>query len=247
MELFNKNIKMHKGETFSIKFTIRTENNEPYIIYYKIDNPYFLLSISDSAYEQSEGFVRNYWLSLENVPKFELTRPFNISDLKNSSYTDQPKYTDWNEVENSFKTSEKTTITGYYNGESVEISPEFAVFYLDGKGYKYYDSIARKMVDYNLDFVKTFTTGETSDLVSQNYYYNVQLVSGTDTKSYLETLAENNNVQYDEDYTKEELYELLLSNKISLPKNFDIEQPVGKIDLCYPILSNGKIQVVNLL
>lgn len=241
MQLFNKNIKIHRGETFSLKFSIRTEDGAPYIISDEFTNPYFLLSISDSMYAEPKRFIKNYWLSLDNIPRFELTRPIDIKSIKYGTANTVSKYNTLGHIGDSF--DEYGYISGYLNGEHVVIYPKF-VFYNKDEGYAYWDG--EKMVEYHLDFVKTFNSFDTESLVSQNYYYDLKFVSGIDTLTYLKSLAEAHvgNVNCE---SVEELYRILVDNNVVLPKDFDVTQPIGKIDVNYPLLSTGKIQVVNYL
>lgn len=102
------------------------------------------------------------------------------------------------------------------------------------------------MLPYSLNLVKTFTVDDTYDLTSQNYYYDLQLVSGTDTLSYLRSLAET--VGINSTYMNiQTVYDRLLAKNVVLPKDFSITQPIGTIDMSIPLLSNGKIQVINYL
>lgn len=204
MQLFNKNIKIHRGETFSLQFNIRTEDGAPYIISSEFNNPYFLLSISDSIHFEPDRYVKNYWLSLNNIPRFELTRPLELSSIKNGVGNSTPKYNSFVELKNDFVDFGK--ITGYLNNELVEISQGYCIFYSQSEGYKYWNG--DDLVDYSLTFVKTFTKDDTIELVSQNYYYDLLLVSAIHSES-----SDG---------------ELLIS-----------------VDTSYPLLSNGKIQVVN--
>lgn len=139
MQLFNKNIKIHRGETFSLQFSIRTENGAPYIISDEIANPYVLLSISDSLHAERGRYVKNYWLSLKNVLRFELTRPLNIKDIKNNSgLTSGPKYDSMRAIAAAFIADGQ--ISGYVNHTNVVIKPQYCVFYSKDDGYCYYDT-----------------------------------------------------------------------------------------------------------
>lgn len=87
METNRHSIKAYRGETFTVDKVLRNKDGSPYIISNELPNPYLLLSVSSSEYAQKDRIIRNYWLSLENFPRFTLTQPINSSEISGWSST----------------------------------------------------------------------------------------------------------------------------------------------------------------
>lgn len=85
METFKHAIKAYRGETFTIDKVIRNQDGTPFVISNELQNPHFLISVSNTKYSQENRFVRNYWLSLEDFPKFTMTRPLDTKYIENWS------------------------------------------------------------------------------------------------------------------------------------------------------------------
>ena len=82
METNRHSIKAHRGETFTIDKVLKNSDGSPYIISNELRNPYLLISVTDTQYGQANRFYRNYWLSLEDYPRFTLTNPLDASEIQ---------------------------------------------------------------------------------------------------------------------------------------------------------------------
>lgn len=238
--LTNKNeLHIYRGETFTIDKYFQNKDGSPYIVSSELNNPYWLLSISNTTYYQENRTVKNYWLPV-NVPRFKTTVPVALTDIKTSSAGNTPLYT-------SFTDNITFPIVGYYNSQPVSFEPDDCVFYteVDGvKTYKYWDNGWK---DYICRIVKTFTQDDTSDLFAQNYLFSITLVSGMTIDDYIRNLATDYELAV-EGFTTEQLYEILVNQvELKFPENFSITQPVGYIDTSYPILEPTKMKVLNVL
>ena len=85
MKTLNNEITVHREETFTMEKIVQNKDGSPYIISNKLNNPYWLLSISTTRYEQENRYVKNYWLSLKDHPRFTNTRAVNLKSLKYSA------------------------------------------------------------------------------------------------------------------------------------------------------------------
>lgn len=81
METNRHFIKAHRGETFTIDKVLQNKDGSPYIISNELQNPYLLISVTGSQYDNSKTFYRNYWLNLENFPRFTRTTPVNSNEI----------------------------------------------------------------------------------------------------------------------------------------------------------------------
>jgi hypothetical protein len=92
METNRHAIKAHRGETFTIDKVLRNKDGSPYIISNEIKNPYLLISVVDASHSQENRFFRNYWLDLQNYPRFTLNRPLDSSEI--SGWSRESKFPD---------------------------------------------------------------------------------------------------------------------------------------------------------
>lgn len=94
METNRHSIRAHVGETFTMDKVVRNRDGSPYIINNELQNPYILLTVSDNEYGQFNGFYRNYWLRLNDYPRFTLTQPLHYSKIEGwgSSADPFPEY-----------------------------------------------------------------------------------------------------------------------------------------------------------
>ena len=244
MQMYKNELVIYRGEAFTLDYAIQFANGAPFIISNELNNPYFLLSISNTAFSQNSREVRNYWLSLENYKKFTLTEPLDLQSLKVSATSNESVYKSFNDI-TSFP------ITGVYlNGKLVSsISENHAVFYnsLEPGKYKYWSE--DKWVDYECRVVCPFVSGDTKTWSAQKYYYTIQLVTGIDMREYLVTqYSELHPESYQQigDLDNIELYNSLKKDVV-FPEDFDVTQPLAITSDSIPILSPTSIKVISYM
>lgn len=155
MQLRGKEIIVHRGETFTLDMSIKNRDGTPFIIDKELSNCYLLFSISSSKYTQSNRYLKNWWLDLANVPKFNSTIPVKIAEFTyNNLAADDEGYA------------------------YVYVSTEDGV-----TKYKYWDGA--KFVDYDFRIKKTFLNTDTDNWSEKSYVYSLSFVSGSDSKDYL--------------------------------------------------------------
>ena len=172
MQVFKNELRVYRGESFTIDKTLQNRDGTPYIISSALANPYFLLSVSNTQYAQENRYIKNYWLNLDNFPRFESTQVFDIRTLKTENGGNISRYNEFDDVDDE-------VLHGYLNGLYVEVELTGYAVCTDGTGYKYWNG--SRWQDYECRIVKTFTTEDTSEWISQNYFYSIQLVSGAET------------------------------------------------------------------
>lgn len=243
MQTYKNELTVTRGETFTIDKLLQNKDGSPYIVSNKLNNPFWLLSISNTVYSQENRYVKNYWLPVSS-PKFNSTNAVNIKDIKVSNDVNaMSKY-------NSIHDVISFPIVGYYNNSYVSFDDGTdSVFYeFDENGnatYLYWDDENNQWIEYECRIIKTFLQNDTKDWLSQNYQYSIQLVSGILVREYLENVAEDFGIAFDENMSDYELYNMLLNLKVKFPKDFDVEQALGSIDTMYPILEATKIKVLD--
>lgn len=242
MQMYKNELVIYRGEAFTLDYEIKYQDGTPYIVSNKLDNPYLLLSISNTAFSQNKREVRNYWYPLSDKPRFTLTEPLDIQDFKKAAENGESLYSSFDDI-TSFP------IKGVYlNGEFVsELTAEHAVFSnsLEPGKFKYWKN--GKWNDYALRLVQPFTSNDTKEWLAQKYYYTIQLVNGTDLRNYLLTLYNESYPNEDADtFTNYELYNSL-KDTVDFPEDFDITQPLAIIAQSIPLLSPVSITVISYM
>lgn len=180
MQVRNNEVNVVRGETWTMSRRIENRDGSPFIVCSELTNPYWLITITSDYYRQSSRYIINKWLNLKDFPRFKITQPVNISDYGFSFSDKNPTLPFINQEDPEIDfTGDETT--GYAN---------VALFYeKDADGvinYKYWEYINNekddyegKWVDYKCLITTTFGNNITSQWTGQNYYYSIDLVSGS--------------------------------------------------------------------
>ena len=227
MQVHNNEITVHRGETFTVSKIIRNRDYSPYIVSSKLANPYWLLTVTSSRYNQANRYVLNKWLNLAELPRFEFTKPVPIGDGLR------------------FETAQ---LPFGYEGDETSGYANVAVF-TDGNEYKYWvydntdeDDFAGHWEDYECKFTTLFGNDVTSDWSEQTYLYSIFLVSGNSTYEYLKTTCEMLGITLTEDVVS--MYNEISKIDPSLVESIENpERPIVRCDVVYPILASTKINV----
>ena len=170
MKTYNNEIVVRRNETFSIDKYVVNRDGSPYIVSSRIENPYFLLTVASSKYEQTDRYVLNKWLSLTNQPRFTSTIFENIADHQTEVWDG---------------TWANAILPAGYEGDSTVYANEAAFYLQDANGqltYKYWiysgDAYKGSWSDYKLRLITSFQKGITSNWIEQNYTYGILLVGG---------------------------------------------------------------------
>lgn len=254
MELLSNNeIRIERNETFTINKLVKFKNNFPYIVSNKLKNPYIVVSVADTKYQQEKRIVVNKWLSLENVPKFNNTIPINLKSFRNSDGSEKADYNSFDNIKGPYDYTDDEGIVhngilvhGYINNVHVYCTPEDAVFFSeDEEGnltFKYWNTTSNCWKNYEFRVIAEFEQQLTRDWTGQSFVYSITLMSGEDVLTYLQTLAEELELDVI-GKDKYQLYEELLEKGATFTKYFDIEKPIAIYDVYKPILLPTKLIV----
>lgn len=231
MQVHNNVITVTRGETFTVSKIIKNRDYSPYIVSSKLANPYWLLTVTSSRYNQANRYVLNKWLNLVNFPRFEITKAQPIeSDL----------------------TFETAQLPAGYEGDETSGYANIAVFYREVLGereYKYwvYDNTdegdySGRWEDYECKLSTLFQSQITSKWSEQTYLYSIYLVSGNSLKEYLTSACEKLNIEMIDDISY--MYEQIkLVDETYLEGISDLNKPLISIDATYTILEPTTLNV----
>lgn len=244
MQVRNNEITVFRGETWTMSKIIQNKDGSPYIINSRLKNPYWLITVSSSRYEQPNRYVLNKWLELKDFPRFEITQPVNLKSI-NSDYT-----------------FENTNVPAGYEGNETSGYANIAIFYeKDSNGvisYKYWEYINNiegnyegQWVDYRCPIITTFSSDITSKWIEQNYYYGILLVDGTSVSEYLIETANGigidfSDIENDVDFI-EKLYDRIIETDASIVEGLDVDKPLIGTEETYIILEPTKLYVMSNL
>ena len=168
MQVLNNEIRMTQGEQITLDFLLQNKDGSPYIISNKLKNPYFLVTVASSQYEQSDRYVLNKWCDAKGYFRFYTTQPIAISSIANFP-TNLPDYIKQDVIDNN--DGDYTTYAVWYTIDSN-----------DNKTY--YRFTGNAFVEYDCRFVVTFTPDITEEWTGRNFVYEIKLVDGETNAEY---------------------------------------------------------------
>ena len=245
MQVRNNEIWVQRGETFTMSKLIQNRDGSPFIVSSEFENPYWLITVSSNAYDQSDRYILNKWLELKNSLRFRITQPVKLRDYGLTFADEELPFMDIDsDGENDF-TGDETS--GYSN---------IAIFYeIDSAGvthYKYWEYINNiegnyegRWADYKCQIITAFNNDVTSQWVEQEYIYQINLVDGLSTLDYLleEAYILGIDVDLSDPLLIQTLYESVSSISPDSVKNVDVNAPLMALDVNVPILSPTKLYV----
>lgn len=186
MKTFNNELIIHRGETFSMDKVVQNKDGSPYIVSNKLQNPYVLVSVSTTRYEQNKRYLLNQWLPLRENARFSLTTPIDLRSIKIESNGTESKYNSFDDVNKRVlvpgTTDEYYIVSGYIDGELVHYDYDDCVLYLENeqglRDYKYWNLEQERLLKYEFRITCPFTQEMTSEWIEQSYVYSITLVSG---------------------------------------------------------------------
>lgn len=249
MKTFNNELVVHRNETFTIDKSLYNKDGSPYIISSELKNPYFVMSISSTRYDQRNRYIKNYWLDLSKYLRFVSTQPIDILSFKTTPDGTVPKYGDgFPSLTNAQIASQGYLLEGYIGNKLVRYDVGDAIFSYkndnDITEYKYWSTGSEAWIDYTCKITFPISHKDTKDWIEQSYVYSIQLVSGATVEEYLKTLLRDAGITYTNE-DKYGLYKLAIDNDILLPENFSIDKPLLSYDVVKPILAPTKMSVMS--
>lgn len=168
MQVLNNEIFLTQGEQITLDFLLQNKDGSPYIISNKLKNPYFLVTVASSQYEQSDRYVLNKWCDAKKYYTFYTTQPIAISSTKGFPA--------------NLPDAVKQDVISNNNGDY----STYAVWYtIDSNDNKtYYRWTGTAFTKYECRFVITFTPEVTEQWTGRNFIYEIKLVDGEVNNDY---------------------------------------------------------------
>ena len=186
MKTFNNELVIHRGETFSMDKVVQNKDGSPYIVSNKLKNPYVLVAVSTTRYDQNKRYLLNQWLPLIDKARFSITDPIDLTSFKTDVNGTVSKYTSFDDV-NIRKPvigsgGKDCIVSGYIGDRFVFYDYDDCVLYLENeqgiKEYRYWNLEHEGLLKYEFRITCPFTQDITSQWVEQSYVYSMTLMSG---------------------------------------------------------------------
>lgn len=252
MEMYGNEIRVQQGEDFNLDILLSASQIEyiPYIVSSEKQNPHFVITIASTKYEKNLRYVKSWWndiLSDKNTPTFFQTVPYDYGELEDKDeLPGLPPI-----LKGGTSTETPTTRLLYqYTLLTEDIDEElghrpYHYFY-----FEYDEEGAAKRVDgYECHIRFNFKTEDTSKWGSQNYEYQITLVSGKLLEEVLEGIAIAHDMPDDwpEDNIEAQYKYVKTMWPNELQEDIDASSPLGYIDAPEVILPPTRLQVFNNL
>lgn len=250
MEMYGNEIKVQQGEDFNLDILLSASQIEyiPFIVSNQRSNPFFVITIASTKYEKNLRYVKSWWNDIssdDSIPRFFQTAPQNYGELSSTSLlpTVPPAIS-------GKKETAETRLLYQYTIATEDIDPK-----LGHRPYHYF------YFDYGLNGTTTrrdtyecrvrfnFPTSETSKWGSQNYMYQITLVSGELMADVLKSIAISHEMPSDwpEDDIEAQYRYVKVQWPNELQDDIDASSPLGRIEIPESILPPTKLQVFNNL
>lgn len=195
MRMVGNEVHIQRGETWSLDFAVRNAKGDPFMIFKQWENPYLVITIASTLYEQEDDYREIYWLDLSNRLVEDVDGSIKLRPIKKFIST-EALYLSTFDVEEAL-----TNYGSKAGGKMVDtLTSDFYVgnylFYVDANNdgnrvYKYYDGIDvngdEVWIDYDFRIVKAF---ETQAWVEQSYLYDIKILAGQSVREYLAQVLE---------------------------------------------------------
>lgn len=246
MKTLNNILVVHRNETFTLDKIVQNRDGSPYIVSAKLENPYWLLTVSSTRYDQKDRYIQNWWLDLSKYPRFVFTNPIDLKSFKIGGSADSASaFSSFSDV-----TSLSIFVGTYLNGQQItEINANDFVYYLEDdngiKDYRYWSTNTNGWQKYECRITTLFQQEITRQWVEQTYVYSITLMSGVSTYDYLKSLCDENNVSYNNNATTNDLYQALLDSGYEFDENFNVSSPLSLYATVKPILVPTELRVMS--
>lgn len=218
MKTIGNNLSVNRGEVFVFARTIEYSDGRPYVLRSQLENPYLLITVSSNTYRLQGKYFKQYWLDLSEYPKFETAEVKDITSEELEGNTLPTGYT------------ENTCIYRYMTSSN---EPEY---------YRYVGTSPNGAYEpYSFSFIKTFSNSDTREWIESIYLYDIHIVSGETTETYLTETFESLFPDESVPDTIDDMYNAIYKVRPDLLVNVSILAPIVNYITNEIILKTSKI------
>lgn len=264
MEMYGNEIKVQQGEDWNLDILLSANQVEyiPYIISSARANPFFVVTIASTKYEKNLRYVKSWWNDITKsndalgqpiIPTFYQTVPQYVGELNSTDVLPTLP------VNETYATRALYQYTLADEEEDIELGHKpYHYYYFKYKAEVDEEENVTMVPDGRVDGYEcrirfNFSSKETANWGSQDYLYQITLVSGRLMDEVLESIALDHDMPYDWPEGIEAQYKYV---KVQWPNELqpDIDPPspgvkrqLGYIEAPEVIVAPTRLQVFNNL
>lgn len=258
MRRIGDEIYVQRGETWSLDFELWNSKGHPFTVLNAWRNPYLVITVSASLYEQAGSRREVYWLDLNKRYVEQKDGTYVLEPLKRFTSADVLMSPGGFNVD---------SIMSHYGEEAggkltLDTNSDFCIknflFFVDptlegNNVYKYLESNengAEIWKDYNFRIIKCFST---NDWTEQRYYLDMKLVAGPTVQEYVKGILESQGVNVEqnlESWTNEMLENYISQiadekSRINAQRFYESGEPLVSYDMSKSVLQNPMVIYVS--
>lgn len=258
METFGNEVRIQQGEDWNLDVLLSSNSQEyiPFIVSNQRKNPFFVVTVASTKYEKNLRYVASWWNDLsgnaasgqEPIPTFYQTVPQWYQEV--ASINDLPSLPPIIDTTTNARETANTRLLYQYTLSTDSIDPEtghkpYYYFYFD---YNEAGTVVSRVDYYECRIRFNFRSVETANWVSQNYLYQITLVSGDLMAKVLNDIALAHGMPEDWPTAIAAQYNYVkVQWPTALQPDIDVTSPLGRIETPQVILSPTKLEVSNNL
>lgn len=255
METFGNEVRVQQGEDWNLDILLSSSSREyiPFIVSNQRKNPFFVVTVASTKYEKNLRYVASWWNDLGPnttsgqvpIPTFYQTVPQWYQEV--NSVNDLPSLPP---MFNNVRETAQTRLLYQYQLTNEAIDPEtghkpYHYFYYE---YSEDGTVVARVDFYECRIRFNFRSDETAKWTSQNYLYQITLVSGDLIEEVLYNIALEHGMPADWPNSIEAQYKYVkVQWPSALQPDIDATSPLGRIETPQVILSPTKLEVSNNL
>ena len=238
---------VQQGENWNLDKVLSSSNREyiPYIVSSERANPFFVVTVASTKFEKNLRYVKSWWNSVDdmNIPTFYQTTPVDYGEISGTTRIPQTAAgSTLGDTKNKRYLYRYTLTT-----DSIDPALGHKPYY-----YFYYDfstsDEGKLVLGYECKITFNFLSSDTAEWNSQNYMYQITLVSGQLMKDRLRAIYIAKGAPVDWPDTTEAQYKYVKTVwPNELQPDIDIDSPLGYIEVPEPILPPTALRVYNNL
>lgn len=230
MRYVGRDIYIQRGETFTLDFEVVNAKGDPLMLFKKWPNPYLVITVSNSLYEQEGDMCKVYWLDLSKIYVQDAQGNLEEKPFKSFIVT-EPLYLPNFNVPDALHLYESKIVT--------DVNSEFDICNFlftneqDGiKKYKYvksYTGTAGAITDevwedYKFRILKCF---DTNDWTEQTYICDMKIVCGDTLKDYVANCLKREGKEFSGTVSQSEIDKIEdAESKVAAQSVFDSGAPL---------------------
>lgn len=199
MRYVGRDIYIQRGETFTLDFEVANSKGDPLMLFKKWPNPYLVITVSNSLYDQEGDTRKVYWLDLSKTYIEDENNQWSEKPFKSFIET-EPLYIPRFNIPDVLEVYGSKIVTD--GTKDNDICNYLFVKEQDGvKKYKYVKSYTgtvdaitdEQWEEYAFRILKCF---DTNDWTEQMYICDIKIVCGESLTDYVKTCLEHENKEF---------------------------------------------------